>query len=99
MATVYILYSEKINHYYIGSCLDLNVRLEEHKTGKYDDAFTSRSDDWKVCYELPDLSYEMARKIETHIKKMKSKKYIENLMRYPEMSQKLTEKYIAGSSR
>ncbi|NOZ48348.1 MAG: GIY-YIG nuclease family protein, partial [Chlorobi bacterium] len=30
MATVYILYSKKMDSYYIGSCKDFNIRLEEH---------------------------------------------------------------------
>ncbi|MEY3084859.1 MAG: hypothetical protein RL037_1039, partial [Bacteroidota bacterium] len=39
------------------------------------------------------------RNIEAHIKQMKSRKYIENLVRFPEISQKLKDKYSAGSSR
>ena len=99
MATVYILYSHKIDQYYIGSCLDLNARLEEHLKGRMVVAFTKRSDDWFVYFELKDLEYDVSRKIEAHIKKMKSRKYIENLVRYPEISHKLIKKYCAGSSR
>ncbi len=35
----------------------------------------------------------MAGKIENHIKKMKSKKYIKDLKKYPEIAQKLIKKY------
>jgi putative endonuclease len=35
--------------------------------------------------------------IEKHIKAMKSKKYIENLIKYPEMSVKLLQKYETTS--
>jgi putative endonuclease len=42
MATVYILYSQKIDQYYIGSCLDLNERFEEHLKGKMVVAFTKK---------------------------------------------------------
>ena len=52
-----------------------------------------------VYFELKDLEYQVSRKIEAHIKKMKSRKYIENLIRYPEIIQKLIEKYSADSSR
>ena len=38
-----------------------------------------------MYFQLDDLSYEQARKIEALIKKMKSKKYIENLQKYPEL--------------
>jgi putative endonuclease len=99
MATVYILYSQKIDTYYVGSCSDLELRLEEHRNGKKDHAFTKRSDDWFIHFSICDLEYELARKIEEHIKKMKSRKYIENLILYPEISQKLIEKYSTGSSR
>lgn len=99
MATVYILYSQKIDNYYVGSCLDLKLRLEEHRNGNKDHAFTKRSDDWVVYFELSNLEYQVSRKIESHIKKMKSRKYFENLVTYPEISQKLIEKYSAGSSR
>ena len=99
MATVYILYSKKINQYYIGSCLDLEKRLAEHLSAKMDVAFTKRSDDWIVSFKFEALTYEMARNIEAHIKQMKSRKYIENLVRFPEISQKLKDKYSAGSSR
>jgi len=42
---------------------------------------------------LDDLTYAQARMIETHIKRMKSRKYIENLMKYPAIAEKLKEKY------
>jgi putative endonuclease len=99
MATVYILYSQKINQYYIGSCIDLEKRLSEHLSSEKDVAFTKRSDDWNVYFKIDNLTYEMARKIETHIKQMKSRKYIENLVRFPEISQKLIDNHGAGSSR
>lgn len=68
MATVYILYSQKINQYYIGSCLDLEKRLAEHLSAKMDVAYTKRSDDWDVYFKIDDLTYATARKIEAHIK-------------------------------
>ena len=55
MATVYILYSQRIDQFYIGSCLDLKARLEEHLQGKMEVAFTKRSDDWLIYFELKDL--------------------------------------------
>ncbi|MFM7636706.1 MAG: GIY-YIG nuclease family protein [Crocinitomicaceae bacterium] len=99
MATVYILYSQKINQYYIGSCRDLEKRLAEHLSAKMDVAFTKRSDDWIIYFKIDALTYETARKIEAHIKQMKSRKYIENLVRFPEISQRFIDNYGAGSSR
>ena len=93
MATVYILYSKNFDKYYIGSCLDLAKRLQEHKDKIDKQSFTYRTDDWEIYYVMPDLSYSQARSIEQHIKKMKSKKYIENLKKYPELSDKLRNLY------
>ncbi len=99
MATVYIIYSTSINQFYIGSCLDLQQRLKQHLNKSYLVGFTHRADDWELFYSTVNLEYETARKIETHIKKMKSRKYLENLKLYPEIMEKLIEKYRAGSSR
>ena len=44
----YILYSEKLNKYYIGSTTDLNRRLIEHNRGK--EKFTKTGMPWKLVY-------------------------------------------------
>ena len=93
MATVYIIYSASIERYYIGSCLDLELRIEEHNTGVYKTNFTNRAKDWKVCFTINDLEMSASRQIENHIKKMKSRIYIENLVKFPEISEKLIEMY------
>ena len=58
----------------------MELRLKEHRNGKINHAFTKRSDDWVIHFSIYDLEYEVARKIEVHIKKMKSRKYIKNLI-------------------
>ena len=93
MATTYILYSKKIDSYYTGSCLDLKSRLQEHINNKYEKSFTKKADDWIVFLKINNLEYSQARNIEKHIKKMKSKIYITNLIKYPEIIEKLTLKY------
>ena len=42
---------------------------------------------------IDDLSYNMDRKIESHIKNMKSRKFIENLKKYPSILENLLKKY------
>jgi putative endonuclease len=79
MACVYILYSRSLNRYYVGSCLDLDLRLTEHLNKKFTEGFTTKADDWELYYSMLDLEYMQARKIENHIKRMKSKKYIKDL--------------------
>ncbi|MBS1610291.1 MAG: GIY-YIG nuclease family protein [Bacteroidetes bacterium] len=93
MAFVYILNSKSLDKYYIGSCEDLNLRLEQHFSGFFDKAYTSTAKDWIVYFVIENLGYKQARNIEMHIKKMKSKKYIESLKKYPELQQELIMKY------
>ncbi len=93
MAAVYILFSIRLKNYYIGSCLNLGERLAEHKSKVYKDSYTSKVNYWELYYNLEELEYHQARAIEKHIKKMKSKKYIENLKKYKEISFKLIDLY------
>ena len=93
MASVYVLYSPSINQYYIGSCKELSERLAQHLSKEIPGAFTGKAKDWILYFSMNGLNYEQARQIEKHIKKMKSRKYIENLKKYPELSEKLIAKY------
>ncbi|MCB0482256.1 MAG: GIY-YIG nuclease family protein [Flavobacteriales bacterium] len=92
MAAVYILHSKSKNRFYIGSCNNLFERLEQHRLKAFSSSFTSNIDDWELYYSIQNLDYMVARNIEKHIKKMKSKEYIRNLKKYPEMIQKLMDK-------
>ena len=93
MATVYILYSCKLDRFYTGSCLNLEIRLEEHMNKEFIDGFTSKANDWELFFSMDNLSYNQARQIELHIKRMKSKKYIYDLKKYKEIVNKLIDKY------
>jgi putative endonuclease len=98
MASVYILFSDKHNKFYTGSCLDLEARLIDHKNKTFRNSYTANADDWELYFSINDLDYSVARKIETHIKSMKSKKYIENLKQYPEMIEMLIIKFSNTSN-
>lgn len=93
MAFVYILYSKSANQYYTGSCKDLGKRVDQHFTKEIAGAFTSKAVDWIIYLSIDDLMYKQARDIENHIKRMKSRKYIENLKEYPELVQKIKMQY------
>ena len=54
---------------------------------------TRRKIPWSYFYVMEVNSSTVANKIERHIKKMKSAKYIENLVKYPEIGEKLIKKY------
>ena len=93
MASVYILYSKKLSRFYTGSCKDLAYRLNQHINKEYIRSFTAKADDWELYFFKDDLSYQHARLIESHIKKMRSSKFKENIKKYPEIIEKLIQKY------
>ena len=93
MASVYILYSSKIDRYYVGSCLDLSERLNQHNSKFFSSAFTQKTDDWILYLSIDDLLFQQARNIEMHIKKMKSRKYIQHLKEFPELIDQLKNKF------
>ncbi len=78
-AFVYILFSEKLNKYYIGSTPDVERRIAEHNRGK--DKFTKTGVPWILVYKEAFEELKQARQRELYIKKMKSRTYIESLIR------------------
>ena len=55
--------------------------------------FTYNADDWALVFSLECENKTQALAIEKHIKLMKSKIYIQNLLIYPDMATKLRAKY------
>jgi putative endonuclease len=93
MASIYILYSGKLDKFYTGSCMDLPYRIDQHLNKEFMNSFTAKADDWTLFFSKDDLEYKQARFIEQHIKDMKSKIFIQNLKKYPEMMEKLMLRY------
>jgi putative endonuclease len=75
---MYIIFSEKLNKYYVGACINLERRLHEHNIGH--SKFTSTGIPWILKYSELYESLAVAKKKEMAIKKMKSRKFIENLI-------------------
>ncbi|MBP7808105.1 MAG: GIY-YIG nuclease family protein [Bacteroidia bacterium] len=94
MYFVYIIKSESIDKFYVGETNDLEIRLKQHNNGEFDFSFTKQANDWMIYFKMECPDRSIARKIELHIKNMKSRKYFESLSKYPEMTQKLLDKYI-----
>ncbi len=91
---VYILYSNKLDRFYTGNTeLGIEERLEQHNSAYNKDSYTIKGIPWELYLTIECSSRYQARKVELHIKKMKSKKYIQNLKKYSEMKLKLLEKY------
>ena len=89
----YILYSLSIDRYYIGETENIEERLEQHLSGFCEVAFTKQTKDWQLYYSIECKNRSQARLIEAHLKRMKSRKYLENLKEYPEISERLLIKY------
>ena len=71
----YIIYSAKLDRYYVGHTEDIDIRLTQHNSGI--SKFTSKANDWLLVYQQLFTTREGARKRENEIKKKKSRKYIE----------------------
>ena len=93
MFFVYILFSKKLNRYYIGFTTNLNQRLDYHYNDTQARKFTYNADDWILVHSIECISKNQALAVEKHIKSMKSKVYIQNLQKYPEIQEKLLSKY------
>ena len=82
MPFTYIIYSAKLNKYYVGAATDLERRIYEHNIGH--SKFTSLGTPWVLKYKEEFTTLQEAKKREMVIKKMKSRKYIENLITHPD---------------
>ena len=90
----YILYSASIDQYYTGiTTQPIEGRLARHNQGYYNDNWTAQGIPWEEFLVIECDHLAQARSIESHIKRMKSRKYIENLKSYPEMVARLKSKY------
>ncbi len=78
MPHTYILYSEKLDKYYVGSSFDKDERLKRHNHSA--EKFTSTGIPWVIVYFEEFTELKDARKREREIKKMKSRKYILRLI-------------------
>ena len=90
----YIIYSANLDSYYVGETEDLQERLKQHCEGFYSQSFTKRATDWELFLSVKCKDRVHARKIESHIKRMKTKKYLFHLKTYPEILDRLYALYL-----
>ena len=79
MFFTYILQSEKSGRYYIGYAEDIYKRLERHNAGKV--TATRNKGPWVIVYFEPHDTKAGANSRELYIKSMKSRIYIEGLIK------------------
>ena len=77
--TVYILYSSVKDTYYIGQTQDLINRLNEHNAGE--SKSTKSGIPWKIVFHKEFNTRSAAMSFENHLKKMKSRKYLESIIK------------------
>ncbi|MBL4587391.1 MAG: GIY-YIG nuclease family protein [Flavobacteriales bacterium] len=75
MFSSYIIYSEKVDRYYIGSTMNLNQRLDDHNSGR--SPFTKGKSPWVLKWSCEFETRSEAHKEEMRLKRKKSRKYIE----------------------
>jgi putative endonuclease len=86
MHFVYIILSQKTKKFYVGETPDVSSRLAIHNDPEKNTNSTKSGIPWEIFYVLEVKDRIIGRKIETHIKKMKSSVYLNNLKKHPEMS-------------
>ena len=91
MPYCYIIHSEKLNKFYIGATNDsINDRIKKHNDKTYGNhRFTAKANDWKLFLFFETETYDHAIRIERKIKAMKSSKYIKNIVKYPDLKEKI----------
>lgn len=78
MFYIYIIYSGKTDRYYVGTCKDVSLRIQQHNAGR--NLSTKAGIPWCLkCTEQYGTHAEACRR-ELQIKKKKSRKYIEWLI-------------------
>ena len=78
MFTTYILFSEPINRYYVGSTgKPIQSRLKKHLTNHK--GFTGKAMDWIVVYSIEFDSVKESRTLEKRIKKRGAARFLSDL--------------------
>ena len=99
MFYIYILYSESADKYYIGHTSDPMRRLVEHNED-IKNSLTSRYRPWIMKrYFIVSESRSEARQIETYLKRLKSRVYIERMINSPEEFESIIKKVRAIPTR
>jgi putative endonuclease len=85
MYFVYVIYSVKLNRFYTGTTDDLDKRIEQHNSAFYPNSFTSKGIPWELKVFFSFENNKTAMDAEKFIKRMKSKIFIENIIKRPEL--------------
>ena len=79
MYSVYIIYSQKIDKYYIGFSSNVQDRLLKHN--RYSKGFSNIGKPWILVYEEPFENKKNAMTRESQLKKWKNRERLETLIK------------------
>lgn len=79
---VYILYSTKLNRFYIGHTTNLENRLIEHNSGE--SLYTSQGMPWKLVWSTIKENYRQAEDLEFKLKNLSKVRKIKFMNKYEE---------------
>ena len=80
MWSVYILYSVKLDKYYVGRTEDIDLRLKFHNHPFESRKFTARGLPWELRLTIPCQTKGQSIRMEKLIKAKKSRKFVESLL-------------------
>ncbi|MFV5691537.1 GIY-YIG nuclease family protein [Flavobacterium sp. LT1R49] len=83
MYFIYIIYSKKLDRFYVGTTDDVEKRLAEHNSGFYSEAFTVKGVPWELSLKFECKSSEKAYGLEKFLKRMKSRIFLEKVIVNP----------------
>jgi len=92
MHFLYIIYSKKVDKYYVGESPCAFSRIQLHNKHYFKKNFTKIADDWEIKLLFEAKSKADVLYLEKFIKRMKSRVFIEKLINNPEILVDLSNK-------
>ena len=77
---VYILYSPKLNRFYVGYTSNIDRRIGEHNTGK--STYTSSGIPWSLLWTIIKPSFRAAEDLEFKLKNLSRARKIKFMRKY-----------------
>ena len=90
--SVYILYSQSLDKFYIGYTSDFSARFDFHNSLQ-NNIWTKNGKPWAVHLLIEKLGKSQALKIEKHLKNMKSRNYLIDLKLNPSAIAELKQRF------
>ena len=92
MHYLYIIYSPKVNKFYVGETDNIALRLLKHNNHSYEGSFTKIAEDWEVVLSFECSSKSQSLSLEKFIKRMKSKRFIQKIIENPKILDEIISK-------